>query len=129
MAWRNIYKAWRAITFDCVLLTLLYFSVMLGMTGPSNILLFLSWVVFIASIALLFTNDDGVKSDIPRSMGRAFFAIMISVLVWHGWFFTGALWLGIFLINEHLISKYNLATKEKKDPSPSANMGQSAGAP
>lgn len=115
MTFMKIYKAWKALTFDSVMLLLLYFGVIAGMTGPANLLIFISWIVLVASIALLFTNDEGVKSDLPRWISRVFFVVMVGTLVWNGWFFTGALWLGSLLITEHLTGKFE-QSKNTKDP-------------
>jgi len=118
-----MYLAIKGILFDIMFLILLYTGVILHMAGPANIFIFLSWIVFCASVALLFTDDQGLKASGPRWVSRVVGIIIVTTLAWNAWFVLAGIWSATSLIIEHLLNKFEKNTKDPQAGSATVSMG------
>jgi K+-sensing histidine kinase KdpD len=106
---------WRGLATHLLTLAFLAGGVFFGITGIMNLLVFTSFIYVFLMIVLLFTSSDGLKPNIPIAVSAVFYGIMIFVLVYNGYFFTGAAWLISGLILGHLTDEYKTKLKEAEE--------------
>jgi len=126
----QIYKIAQTVLFDALCLFLLYTGVIQGLTGPTNLFIFISWITLILVLSLLFTHEAGIKGLIPIYFKRVYFGSIVGILAWHGWFVIGCAWLFSASIYEVLIKKYAGHDKEslnQKSPNPGSFTAHQAG--